>query len=317
MFRKLFFGKNDSSKDAFDLSLGYSRLQEFKDYLINRNFEIFEDTYESLNWDEKTLLNDGIGLNENLSEEVFNWVNQRPDSYVANLFAACMQTRLAWIARTAGLGINVSEKRAIKFAEYLESAFDFLKKADEINDADAEVCARMVRVCMGLGLENDVTESYFNAAVEIEPNHLMVHLFMINYLSPKWYGSIEEMHSFADNCMQKSNCTLLIVLKLFAIVEEWVYYDMINEKEKKKQFFADASTKKMVYDLYDKYYSPKEGTLMEPYVFNYFAFLFYMFNEKSLAHKLIEGIAQKGIIYPWTYIGVNDNLQLQNLIRQS
>ncbi|GAB2832134.1 hypothetical protein [Ferruginibacter profundus] len=60
MFNKLFgrSKKEDDKKEdeKIDLSLGYVRLEEFKDYLINRKYDKFEREYELLYWDAKTPL---------------------------------------------------------------------------------------------------------------------------------------------------------------------------------------------------------------------------------------------------------------------
>lgn len=64
----------------------------------------------------------------------------------------------------------------------------------------------------------------------------MAHLMMLNYLTPKWKGSVEAMHHFADTRYTETGSTLLIVLKLFAVTEEWLWYNMNNENESTNNF---------------------------------------------------------------------------------
>lgn len=313
MFSKLFGGSKKSSEPGIDLSLGYERLGEFKKYLSDKQYAVFEEEYNKLNWDAQTLLNEGIGLNKDCAPVIQQWVQQCPDSYVANLFAGVSQTCLAWIARTAAAAKNVSEENANKYFELLESAAQYLTRADEINPDDAEICARMIRVYMGLGVEEEPVMSYFNAGASIVPNHLMLHLMTINYLNPKWQGSLEAMHDFANQRMEETGSTLLVTLKLFAITEEWLYCNMNGDTKKHRQFFDDETLKATIQSLYDNYSEQANGELLIPYVYNYFAFLFWKTGNKTQARELIKKIPGKMTVYPWAYMDIESNQQLQNL----
>ncbi len=316
MFKKLFsFLKKDdvNGLHQIDLSLNYSRLSEFEGYIKDKQYQHFETEYDNVEWDAQTLLNEGIGLNKNYATAIMEWVQLRPDSYVANLFAGVSKTSLAWIARTSAIGASVSKKNANKFLTLLEAAADYLNRADELNPANAEVCARMIRVYMGLGIDRENTKSFFDAAIRIVPNHLMAHLMMANYLNPKWGGSIEAMHEFVQEKNNVTASSLLITLRLFAITEEWLYYDLNGEEKKHAQFFASTDLKLSVFNFYSGYKEEEDGKLLIPYVYNYFAFLFWMTDNKELARQLIKRINNKMTIYPWAYIDIVTNDQLQRL----
>lgn len=315
MLNKLFKAFGGKGKSDIDLSLGYSRLAEFKGMLEQGNYAAFETAYETITWDARSLLNEGIGLEADNADLITKWVQQRPDSYIAHLFAGVSKTCLAWIARTAALGASVSQAKADKFFNLLEEAFDHLQRADELNAADAEICARTIRVCMGLQEDTATAFSYFEAARQLVPNHLIAHLMMINYLNPKWQGSLEEMHSFADTMYKETGSSLLVTLKLFAWVEEWLYYGMNDEKDKKQQFFKDAGLKATIKSLYDGYKEEEDGKLLVPYVYNYFSFLFYMTGETALARTIAQKITGKMTVYPWAYIDVNSNKELQSTLK--
>lgn len=298
---------------AIDLSLVYERLDEFRQYLLKKDYATFCREYEAITWDAKTLLNEGLGLDERMSPAIEKWVAEQPGSYIARLFAAVSATCLAWIARTAARGAAVSDERAETFLSLLEKAHGHLTEADRLNPDDAEICARMIRVCMGLGIDREVTESYFDAAIQLVPNHLMAHLMMINFLNPKWGGSLEEMQNFAMMQIQETGSSLLITLRLFAIAEEWLYYDLNDEKEKKKAFFQTTELREEVMVLYAAYTEEEDGRLLVPYVYNYFAFVFYMSGQKELARELIKKIPGKMTVYPWAYLGISSNKDLQKL----
>jgi Domain of unknown function (DUF4034) len=315
MFGKLFniFPGNRKREPAIDLSLGYERLDEFKELLKQEKYQTFEKEYEELNWDAKTLLNEGIGLNPVFESIIDKWVSKRPDSYIARLFTGVSLTSRAWVVRTAALGKDVPDEKAEAFFELLEAAAGQLQIADELNEEDPEICARTIRVYMGLSVEKEKVMSYFTAACEFEPHHLMAHLMMINYLSPKWHGSIEEMHAFASNRLSETDNSLLVVLPLFAITEEWLYYSITGEEEKFNSFFKDSELKNKVVEMYEGFIENDEGSLLLAYVYNYFGFLFYMLGEHETARKIIAKTKGKITIFPWTYIDVKNTEELMNL----
>lgn len=314
MFKKLFkVFKSGNEESDIDLSLGYNRLHEFKAFLEQKNYAAFEGEYEKLEWDEKTLLNEGIGLNPIFETHIANWVSQEQSSSIANLFAGVSLTLQAWTARTAARGADVSEERAEVFLTLLEKAAEHLKIADDLNPDDAEVCARTIRVYMGLGVEREVVEGYFTAANSIQPGHFMAHMMMINYLSPKWRGSIEEMYDFANNQFAESNSSLLMTLPLFAVIEEWLYYGMTDDKENEDQVFKNEELKETIKTMYSDYREEETDRLLIPYVYNYFAFVFHMFGESELARDAVTKIQDKMTVYPWAYIGLDKNKQLQEL----
>lgn len=314
MFKKLFkvFNSGNEASDI-DLSLGYRRLHEFKLLLEQKNYTAFEKEYEKLEWDAKTLLCEGIGLNPSCEQSIAAWITTNPSSYIANLFAGVSFTSQAWIARTGAQGSEVSEERAQLFFDFLEKAANHLKIADEINPDDAETCARTIRVYMGLGVEREVTEGYFIAANNIQEGHFMAHMMMINYLTPKWRGSIEEMYDFANNQFAESNSTLLMTLPLFAIIEEWLYYGMTDEKDSEEQVFKNEDLKETIKVMYSDYREEATNSLLIPYLYNYFAFVFHMFKEPELARDAASKIQGKMTVYPWAYIGLDKNKQLQEL----
>lgn len=315
MLNKLFKAFRGKEETDIDLSLGYSRLAEFKALLVQGNYAAFETAYESLTWDAKSLLNEGLGLDAANAGFIEKWVQERNDSYVAHLFAGVSKTCLAWIARTAALGSSVSQDKAEKFFGLLEEAFDHLQRADDLNPEDAEICARMIRVCMGLQTDTATAASYFEAARKLVPNHLIAHLMMINYLNPKWQGSLEEMQAFAHTMYEETGSSLLITLKLFSLVEEWLYYGMNDEQKKKDNFFKDPALKSTIRAMYDDYREEEEGKLLIPYVYNYFAFLFHMTGDRIMAIEAARKIAGKMTVYPWAYIDVSSNKEWQAALK--
>lgn len=316
MLNSLFgrFGGGKKEPGKIDLSLGFDRTEAFKRYLHAGKYSLFEQEYEKLNWDAKTLLNEGIGLEPDNASAILKWVRLLPDSYIACLFAGVSKTAQAWIARSSSVASEVANDQFRKFTDLLNEAVRYLVHADQLNPEDAEICARMIRVYMGLGVEEEKVVSYFEAAASFVPNHLMAHLMMINYLNPKWGGSVDRMYAFADERYEKGGSSLLIVLKLFCLVEEWLYYGLTDEPKMQKAFFQNEDMQQYILSLYAAYREEEDGALLIPYVYNYFGFLFYKIGEKEKAKTVIKKIDGKMTIYPWAYMDVNSNAALQKLI---
>lgn len=315
MLNKLFKAFRGKEESDIDLSLGYIRLPEFKTLLTAGNYTAFEAAYEQLTWDAKSLLNEGLGLDAANAGAIEKWVQERDESYIAHLFAGVSKTCLAWIARTAALGSSVSQDKADKYFALLEDAFDHLQRADELNPADAETCGRMIRICMGLQTDTATASSYFDAAKKLVPNHLIAHLMMINYFNPKWQGSLEEMQAFANTMYSETGSSLLITLPLFSLVEEWLYYGINDEKKKKDNFFKDHALKDKIRQWYTDYREEEDGKLLIPYVYNYFAFLFHMTGERTLATEAARKITGKMTVYPWAYIDISSNKEWQATLK--
>lgn len=315
MLGKLFKALRGKSASDIDGSLGYTRLPEFKGWLAQQNYEAFESAYETLTWDARSLVNEGIGLDATQASAIKHWLSQRPESYAAHLFAGVSETALAWIARTSGVANSVSGDRAQQFFEHLEAADEHLQRADELNQNDAEICARTIRVYMGLQTETEAAASYFEAAKQLVPNHLIAHLMMINFLNPKWGGSLDQMKQFAQDMYTPRSGSILVTLPLFSLVEEWLHYDMNEEPKKHAQFFRDPSTRSYIKELYQNYREEEEGKLLIPYVYNYFAFLLHMINETELAKEAGRKIPGKMTVYPWAYIGVESNKEMLHTLK--
>lgn len=302
------------SRSDIDPGLGFEKIPAFSAYLLNENFDEFEKQFDQLGGDARSLITDGIGLNTGMRNSILKWAEADAGSGTAQLLAGVSETCAAWEARTAARGEEVSERQATLFLNHLEKAVDYLQQADQLAPDNAEVCARMIRALMGLGAETGNAYEYFEAADRLEPRHFMSHMMMANFLTPKWRGSVEELHEFCDNQFRKHNSSVLVCLPLFALVEEWLYYSMVEDHAAKhEEFFKDSRLKEKIATLYRGYREEEPNALFIPYVYNYFAFHFFMIGDKAAAGELIKKIPGKMTVYPWAYIGIESNKELQQL----
>jgi hypothetical protein len=310
MFKQIF---SDFLKlNDVDVSMGHHRINEFVGFLSNQNYLKFTEEYEKLQWDEQSILVDGIALRDDYEALVRQWLINNSSSYIAQLLVGVNNTFVAWQKRSAALGSAVSNKAANAFFEYLEAAFENLQNSYNLNPNHVETYGRIIRVLMGLQADEETTLSWFNASKEIEPNHLYTHLFMINYLAPKWHGSKEKMGDFAMKYGSDKR-SVLSVLQIFDMIEDWLNHKLQGNDKAHRNYFNDPVIKSSVLDLYHNLDHRMKYKYALPVILNYFSFALYMIGEKDLARKEIKNIKGKLREYPWSYKEVINNKQLQNL----
>jgi tetratricopeptide (TPR) repeat protein len=304
-----FFTNTPTSKvqDALDFTL----VPELRRLVVGGNFDEAHSLYEQQHWTAQSLLVEGVGLDSTLKSDLKKWVDARPKSFVAQLFYGAQLTKHAWLSRSAKLAKHVSQSQADLFVGFLENAYDHLDVSIELNGRHAETFARMIRVCMGLGADMTETESYFQQAIAVIPEHLNAHVFLANYLNPKWGGSVTEMLSFARLAYENRPNSILIVLPLFAMVEEELYYNIIEPKN--TLFFQSKARAVGLAELFDGYIPASATQLLTPIAYNYFSYLFYNFKDKDRFKKAIAGMDLKLTTYPWSYLGIETVKKLQKL----
>lgn len=170
---------------------------------------------------------------------------------------------------------------------------------------------------VGLGIDSDTTFSYFEAGKYFEPEHLHLHLMMANYLTPKWRGSIETLHSFAMEQYEGHPSSHLAVLPLFAIVEESVYYSIMNQRKEEKNVWQRKDYRSYVESLFQQYLhsKPSNAFVLSPIVFNYFSYVLYKQNQFSLAREAFNGLQNQLTTYPWQYEGIGTIQSLSKILR--
>jgi hypothetical protein len=129
-----------------------------------------------------------------------NWPND------ANIWLlkgeACV--RMAWISRGNGYANTVTGEGWKGFNDNLATAEDALNRAWKINPQDIRIPMQMMSVMLGQGGGRERMETWFNHAIQLDPNSYDICSYKLYYLEPKWHGSIEAMLSFGRECATNS-----------------------------------------------------------------------------------------------------------------
>jgi hypothetical protein len=105
----------------------------------------------------------------------------------------------AWEARGLGYASTVSEQAAVEMARRLVGAAESLEKAWQAK-RDVRVCVEMMRVELGQHRGQAQLDLWFERGMKLNPNNYDLCSAKLEYLRPRWYGSINEMIAFGRAC---------------------------------------------------------------------------------------------------------------------
>jgi hypothetical protein len=125
-----------------------------------------------------------------------NW----PDESRSWLLKGEAYNIMASNARGAGYAETVTEEGWKGFSENLAIAETSLKHAWELNPKDPRIAVTMIWIVNDQGKSRDQMELWFQRAMENNPNDYEACQAKLNYIEPKWHGSIEAMLEFGRMC---------------------------------------------------------------------------------------------------------------------
>jgi hypothetical protein len=126
--------------------------------------------------------------------------NNWSDAYTTLLLKGEAYIQLAWAARGPGLANTVTEEGWKLFRERLAIAENALTNAWQVNPGDSRIADYMLEVELGQGEGRDRLELWFGRSMALNPNDYAACSSKLNYLTPKWYGSTEDMLQFGREC---------------------------------------------------------------------------------------------------------------------
>ena len=131
--------------------------------------------------------------------------NDFKDSSFALLAKGRAYLTYAWMARGSGYADTVSENGWQLLTERLQIAADALERAWAANPQDPSICLEMMHVELGQGKNRNRLETWFNRGMKLNPSSYNIWYAKLEYLRPRWYGSIPEMVTFGWESMTNSD----------------------------------------------------------------------------------------------------------------
>ncbi len=169
------------------------------------------------------------------------WVQARPEDYLALLFSGWDEVSYAWEARGGARFKDTPPEAFRLFQERLEKARPWLEAAADLSpEDDAGAWVAMLTLARGLQYPKEYKREIYEQVQEIWPASTPAILAMIQNLAPKWHeGSIEEMFEVARDAEDAPDGSSAHVAILNAHFEAWMESD-VSEYWKQPEVVEDV-----------------------------------------------------------------------------
>ncbi len=197
--------------------------------LKQKNIPLLEEKLTSLgdDWAQRYFYASAMSRSFPL-EKLEQWATNKPQSAEAHLVLGARLLQLAWTARGYGKGNEISDKNWQKFYELLEKTESALLQSAKLNNQDPTPWALLVMVA-AYQQEDTLESTYFNEAIDRDPDNWIAHMHRLMGRTKKWGGSHEEMLTFArDTNLHAKKGSVLPILILKAHLEIWKYHSMFE-----------------------------------------------------------------------------------------
>jgi hypothetical protein len=159
-------------------------------------------------------------------------------------------TSWAWDARGSGLANTVTPEGFRKFEERLMEARKAFEEAWTANPGDAFAATRMLTVQKGIGGDRNEMEKWFERAMKANGDNRQACYAKLDWLDPKWHGSLEEMMAFGRACRETKNWRAGITL---LAIDAHRRARQHSPEGQQRDYFKKEEIWKEVRELYDEY----------------------------------------------------------------
>ncbi|MFZ2957364.1 MAG: tetratricopeptide repeat protein [Candidatus Ozemobacteraceae bacterium] len=212
--------------------------KSFEYYLRAREFQVLEEIFSALTA-KKDRDADGFreifklrGLAfslknyypkeyENYQSLLKDWLGEFPASPFAHACTGLFFLQKAWnstyhrgMERHGWGSTSTNDREWCMYRENLLLAREYLEKAVEQGLNDPVVFADLMTVATNLGLSRQDLDHYFENALKSDPSDFLPYAKKLEYLKPKWHGSISEMLTFARSCASIPNSLAPLVIPM-------------------------------------------------------------------------------------------------------
>ena len=171
----------------------------------------------------------------------------------------------AWLsyamkARGTGPAETVSDAARKQMAERAKVAAEALEAAWALDPQDDNICLEMVRTELADGKRRERMETWFRRGMEVNPANHDLCLAKLDYLRPRWHGSLKEMVDFGRECTTNSAFQGAVRLMLADAHNEVARE--IQDEEKRAAYWKQAkvwSDIQFTFEQFFKLYPEADG----------------------------------------------------------
>ena len=212
----------------------FNFLVEKKPYSIN-GVRLLEEVYEEL------------ASVKNIIEHLNTRYLKSPPHQSAFILRGLYHKNDAWRARGGEYAYAVSDEDRRLFKSRLKLAKKDLEKAYSLDPDDPNSASSMIPVLMGLRYEEEEMETWFQRAIKSDPVTYNPYSKKLQFLNPKWRGTLEKHIKFAEHCYHNAPPKSIVYKIMF---------DSLIEYSKKagnvKRFFNEPQVKNTLNDIYKR-----------------------------------------------------------------
>ncbi|MFD0319538.1 DUF4034 domain-containing protein [Lysobacter gummosus] len=136
------------------------------------------------------------------NEEVLKrWQRERPQSALVRLLRAHLMVNRAWEFRGTDYAVEVEKRNWRPFFDLLRQAHDYLEAEKNVASTRPEYYSLMIRIMMA---QQKSAFAVFDEGREKFPTYYPIYFAMMEYLLPKWHGSLDQVEHFAAESVART-----------------------------------------------------------------------------------------------------------------
>lgn len=139
---------------------------------------------------------------KDLESKALRWVSFSPDSPAPHLFYAGILRSHGWSYRGTGYSNEVRQQDWKPFYEYVAKARKYLETHKKVASKDPHWYEMMIDIATAEGWSREDFNSLVDEATGRHPYFYQIYFSAINYLTPKWHGSKEQIEAFAKDAVR-------------------------------------------------------------------------------------------------------------------
>lgn len=139
-----------------------------------------------------------------IEAKALRWVNAYPGSPTPHIAYAMILVGHAWMFRGSGWSNDLKQGNWKPFQEYLARAAKYLWEHKDIADVDPRWYETMLNIACVENWDRERFNKLVNEATERHPYFYQIYFAAIDYLTPTWHGSKEQIEAFASFATEKT-----------------------------------------------------------------------------------------------------------------
>ncbi len=140
---------------------------------------------------------EGKGYNDEAVTLLKNWTQSHPENPNAWIQLAQLTLSLAWEARGTDWTRDVPPKALKLFKKRVEESLKYAQKAVDLTPHYGRAWGQLVAYGNAAELAKETMKDDFGKVLRLDPNDYEAYTVYMDYLNPKWNGSLKEMFEFA------------------------------------------------------------------------------------------------------------------------